>query len=540
MLRAFSVTTKPFRWAPIRFDRINRSGCPVVRLFLLTVCCFIAAEQIASAELIYSKSRRFRIPFQFDQSELKRIGAKEVRLFVSQDNRQWHAVETAALNESRFTFEAPADGVYWFSVKSIAANGAEFPPGPHQASLNVQVDTVAPQLELTLEEVESGRVRLTWLASDEFIDPNSLQLESMEPGANVWHPVAIRGQERGQTSWETEQPGPLQVRGRIADVAGNIGTAAAETTVNGRSSRSMDRLEFGKPVATRMEPLINSEPELATSPALSPSLPTEPTTPLPKLISMRGAPAPINSASSSTGSFGQESLPVLNTISDPIPKSNETKSSSNASLRYLNSLLFRMGYNLQEVGPSGVSQVDLYITEDGGKQWFHYGVDPDRVSPMEISVPKDGEYGFAFRVTNGQGLVPVPPQPGEAPETTVVVDRVAPTATIHPVRYADRKDLNQVLISWTTRETDLAERSVALSYSTTGTGPWIPIQNWQPNAGQLVWTVPSTLNQSFYVRLELRDRAGNVSSAQTDSPFLIDRSQPRARVTEIESLEAAR
>ncbi len=502
------------------------------RFLLLALISFVGVGQIASAELIYSKARRFRIPFQFDQSELARIGAKELRLFVSQDNRQWQVAESAALTETRFNFEAPDDGIYWFSVKSRVASGADYPPGPHQASLNVLVDTEAPKLELQVVEVEPGRVRLSWNAEDRALDSNSLQLEHMEPGSNLWQTVVIRSQERGQTSWTTELTGPIQVRGRVADLAGNVTTATAEVVISGRPNRENEKPDAGKPVAVHPKMIEPSDrPTVPASTASSPVL-----NPTPQFISAKGNGVAITTSSqpplANRPDVATPALPAGANASAPSspPKPNA---------RYMNSLMFRIAYSLQEVGPSGVSQVDLYITENRGQQWFHYGVDPDRVSPMEVTVPHDGEYGFAFRVTNGQGRVATPPQPGDVPDVSIVVDRTAPVVKLNPLRYDEQAEHNQVLISWTTQDNDLADRSISLYYSITAKGPWIPLQNWSPNSGQMVWSVPATLDQPIFVRLDARDFAGNVSSVYTDTPFLIDRSHPRAKVTEIESLDSS-
>lgn len=473
----------------------------------------------ADAEMIYSKSQRFRIPFQFDSGELKRIGAKEVRLYVSRDQEQWTVAETVPLTESRFLFEAPEEGEYWFSVKSRLPRGDDYPPGPHQASLHVKVDVTPPQLELDLREVEPGRVRLSWQASDASLDLSTLQLEFMEPGTNLWQPVAIRSQDRGQTSWTTESAGTIQVRGRVGDLAGNQVLSNTELVLEGPPDRSNERPDVGKPVANNEAMPLFDDSRKNSNPIRIESLPiTAPVKSVPLATSSMSTPAPASPGNQTTEPAG--GTPLRNGV------------------RYLNSLKFRMAYNLQEVGPSGVSQVNLYITENQGSQWFHYGTDPDKTSPMEVSVPNDGEYGLSFRVTNGVGRSPVPPQPGDAPEITIVVDRKPPAAKLHPVRYTDQPELNRVILSWTVQDAHLAERPIALFYSTSPAGPWTPIQDWSPSQGQMNWTVPGNV-ESFHVRLDARDQAGNLTQVISETPFLMDRAQPRAQVTEIESVHSS-
>jgi hypothetical protein len=95
---------------------------------------------------------------------------------------------------------------------------------------------------------------------------------------------------------------------------------------------------------------------------------------------------------------------------------------------------FQIGYNLEGVGPSGVSSVDLYITDDNGATWYHYGSDDDNVSPILVEVPSEGTYGFTLGVRSGAGLSSDPPQNGDAPSIVVVVDQTAPTLELLPVQ----------------------------------------------------------------------------------------------------------
>ncbi len=486
-------------------------------------CTLLAAATIvvswshsAWAEVIYSKSRRFRIPFQFDGSELKRIGAREIRLFASRDAEQWSVVDSVGLTETKFTFEAPDDGIYWFSVKSRAANGYDFPAGPHQPSLHILVDTVQPELSLQVEEIEPGRVRLTWTAADEHIDLNSLQMEFMEPGTSLWQPVAVRSQDRGSTSWTLDKTGNIQIRGRVSDLAGNLTTTHAEAVIAGMPERPNARPDVGKPVAQQMD----------FPPSVLPMPAQQVTQVEPRLISST-ANTPIVRSATELQPLPSTGFPMNTPETGRLPE-----------VRYVNSTMFRIGYHLQEIGPSGISQVDLYITEDDGQKWYHYGLDPDRVSPMEVTIPRDGAYGFSFRVTNGLGRKPIPPQPGEKPEVSMIVDRVAPAVQLDPLSYASPGSDHDVLVSWQIPDQDLADQSVALSYSVSPTGPWIPIFGWERNPGSFTWSVPPTLEQQFHVRLDVRDRAGNIARVISQKPFQIDRAQPRARVTEIHSLEA--
>ena len=85
----------------------------------------------------------------------------------------------------------------------------------------------------------------------------------------------------------------------------------------------------------------------------------------------------------------------------------------------VNNRIFELEYQVDDVGPSGISAVDLFVTEDNGKQWFRYGNDSDRRSPFSVDTMAEGTFGFAVRVRNGVGVADIPPQPGTEPEIKI-------------------------------------------------------------------------------------------------------------------------
>lgn len=468
--------------------------------------------QTAQAELVYSKSRRFRIPFQFDASEIKRLGSREVQLYVSRDGGEhWKLVEGISPDTGKFTFEASEDGVYWFSVKTVAGSGLIYPAGPHQSSLNVLVDSTPPQLNLQLTEIEPGRVKLSWSAQDDHLDVSSLKLEYRDSSSEIWNVVAVRTQAYGQTTWTTGGNNSVQVRGQVSDLTGNQAQSDASCDMVTPVPRE-EKSDYGRPVAgeSMQTPTLNEQPT-TTQPVLTPRLTSAPA---------RNETLAVQNAASNI-----PATPPAADQSSPLPVRGILK---------VNSDTFRIAYNLDGLGPSGVKQVDLYITEDNGQRWFYYGHDPDRVSPMEVTVPRDGEYGLAFRVTNGVGRVDIPPQPGDKPEVRISVDRSPPIVTMKPLEPGQDQEAHCAIITWSAVDQDLAERPIALFYSMAATGPWEPIPGWHPNTGRFVWKLPPTLDQPFYVRLDARDQAGNITKAYSEKPFVVDRATPRARVTEVE------
>jgi beta-lactamase regulating signal transducer with metallopeptidase domain len=89
-----------------------------------------------------SETRRFRLPMQVEPERKKDI--KALLLFVSSDQgKTWTQHAEATPDQDAFTFVAPRDGLYWFIVCTVDAQGRRSPADLHQAApgLQVLVDT---------------------------------------------------------------------------------------------------------------------------------------------------------------------------------------------------------------------------------------------------------------------------------------------------------------------------------------------------------------------------------------------------------------
>ena len=203
--------------------------------------------------------------------------------------------------------------------------------------------------------------------------------------------------------------------------------------------------------------------------------------------------------------------------------------------RIVNARRFQVGYTIDDVGPSGIGAVELFITQDQGRKWWKYGDDPDRRSPFEVEVPQDGEYGFAIRVRSGVGLTNDPPLPGESPAIVVAVDQTPPTVELLSAQQGVGAASNRVQVRWRIADEHLASKPVAVYYSPTRAGPWEPLSGWQDDQGSFEWTVAPGSPPQFYVRVMVRDVAGNTAKAESSQPILVDLSRPTARIVDVET-----
>lgn len=491
-----------------------------------------------ASQTIHTARPKFRIPFQFDAEEMARLGAVEIRLFVSTDRgRHWQHAQSVAPGEGRFTFEATSEGEFWFAVRTVDGNGQLHPPGPPQSGLQVVVDQTQPQINIRVREVRPGEVELTWQASDDNLDVNTLALEFLDPGATDWQAVNVTPAESGQTTWTVASTGRVFVRATVSDRAGNSATAEATTgEIGGAPAQpagqpNNNRPDFSRPVAG---PPAASQPNVALdeAPVVIPDG-GDLLTPL--------APGPVATSVTSRTVSGPNQTPVVVESPEafrPDAAAPDTATSPVAT-RHVRTRSFSVQYELEDVGPSGVSSVDLYITENNGFKWFYYGPDEDRRSPIAVEVPRDGAYGFALRVRSGAGLVQEPPQPGDSPAFVVIVDRQPPQAELGRVAAGQGADRDEINIEWTVRDEQLVARPVRLSWAPAREGPWRPITDWIPNSGRYQWQVDEQALTSVFLRLEARDAAGNLTRTDSTTPLVLDSSRPTARFTDIESASPA-
>lgn len=510
---------------------------------------------------IATNKNRFRIPFKFDSVALQRMNARELQLHVSTDRGlTWNLTQTLAPDGGKFEYEAPSDGEYWFAVKTLDGRNQLHPQvGSYETGLIVVVDTAQPLLDVKLQQVGPGRVQLSWQAADANLDASTLKLEYFQPGSEAWDVVEVAPRASGQTTWNVAQPGKVTVRGTIADSATNVGRGESQLQV------AADGEPISKPKPARRVPIAGLEDggeqaaldfnrapatqrfqpdDLADSrpPVLSPAVELPPVggsyngpviTPFGG-TTFQNAPEKFVSGNSVTkpeitqDRWNSNPEPVF-TQPMPVPRTVVGRQ------RVVNTRKFQVGYKVEDVGPSGIGGVEMFITQDNGQKWWKYGEDADQRSPFDVEVPQDGEYGFAIRVRSGAGLVNEPPQRGEAPSIVVAVDQTPPALELLPVQQGQGATANQLRIRWRVRDDHPAEKSVSLYYASNRNGPWEPISAWKEDGGSFDWTVGPGVPSQLFLRVIARDSAGNVSKAETSTPIVVDLSRPSARIVDVET-----
>lgn len=483
---------------------------------------------------VHTNRPRFRIPYRYDPAEMQRLRAKEIVLYQSVDQgRNWNAVQRVAPKTGGFKFEAPKNGEYWFAVRTLDVNNRLHPGGNVvQPGLKVVVDTTRPVITVNLRSLGNGRVELDWQADDTNLDTTKLRIEYRSPGSTVWQMVGVVPKAAGRTSWDVTATGLLSVRGTITDRAGNTGSTEAQLDVMGATS-PRSRPDFRQPIAQGAPDNRLSQADLPDSYPSTRTLGQNPDVSSsdqgPQFNAVKDSATNRPDLLSGRYDDPMDSTATATATATSVPR----KASQQKAVR---THQFQLGYKLEDVGPSGVAAVELYITQDGGRKWWLYGKDEDRKSPFDVEVPGDGQYGFAIRVRSGAGLRDEAPQPGEQPSIAVNVDGTSPVVHLLPIQQGTGASANTLTIKWTLRDENPDDHPIHLSYAANPNGPWEPISGWIADRGQHTWKVQPGVPPRIYLRVMAKDAAGNMSQVVTPQPVVVDLSRPSARITDIEAV----
>ncbi|MFO0969477.1 MAG: hypothetical protein U0793_28295 [Gemmataceae bacterium] len=195
-----------------------------------------------------------------------------------------------------------------------------------------------------------------------------------------------------------------------------------------------------------------------------------------------------------------------------------------------------LNYELKDVGPSGVSVVELWYTMDG-RSWNKYpvkfGEDPTQKN-IAFDVVGEGLYGITLVAKSGVGLGERPPQAGDRPQIWIEVDLTKPDVRLQNVMVGQGPEKGKLFITWMARDKNMARDPITLSYAESPSGPWTPIASKLANTGRHIWTMPERVPYQFYLKVEAIDQAGNIGEAVTESLIRVDLAQPKVRILNVE------
>ena len=262
-----------------------------------------------------------------------------------------------------------------------------------------------------------------------------------------------------------------------------------------------------------------------------------------------------NSPSTATG-VGNPVFPATNpgSLDSPIAVGTGSRTNTVAEsigVKFINYLRFDLQYQVDN-GPSGVKQIDLYVTRDGGRSWLKWSQHDGRESPLRVALDQrlnpqtEGDYGFRLVPVSGAGLSEGPPTPGTPPELQVHVDLTPPMIKVYAPT-ADPNLRNTLVLHWEATDRNFGPDPIAIEWSEHPSGPWKPVVSGEgivpvvagqgvnapriANTGQFTWALPPSLNtHRVYLKFTAWDAAGNRSEVVTPSPVLVDLTRPKATI----------
>lgn len=207
----------------------------------------------------------------------------------------------------------------------------------------------------------------------------------------------------------------------------------------------------------------------------------------------------------------------------------------------------KLEFEVTKSGSSGIGSVEVFVTLDDGLTWALGVSEPVVSGPgdlatvvpqrMGVMLPLSQEgviYGFTLVVKSKAGLGRPAPQRGEPPQIRVELDSTHPEATLlSAIAEPSRRDA--LILSWKAGDRNLANLPIQLEWAERRDGPWHPISEVDlPNTGRHIWVVPSQVPPCVYMRLLVKDKAGNIAIAQTPDPLLVDLNVPEFQVLGIQ------
>jgi hypothetical protein len=200
------------------------------------------------------------------------------------------------------------------------------------------------------------------------------------------------------------------------------------------------------------------------------------------------------------------------------------------NIRDTNSRRFELDYVVETAVDVGLARVALWYTKDQGHSWTLYGEDTDQVSPFLVEMNEDGVFGFKIVAEAQHGVTSGAPKAGVPADIWIRIDATPPTGRISTARFGRGESLGALQIFWESHDDLPATGPVTLLYGETAQGPWRVIADGLQPQGQYDWRVGANVPAEIYLRLEVRDQAGNITSDTLRDPIASNGLAPQSAI----------
>lgn len=526
-----------------------------------TLACLLLTANADAPEAWHYNDKQLQIPIRINPE--RQADIRELVLFVSRDEgKTWQEAVKAKPDQEGFPFLAAQDGPYWFKVAIVNQQGVQEPADINQAPVGQRliIDTIKPAVKIQSAERSGGEVIVRWDAQDANADMTTVKLEyrtaTSAPG--LWSPAPILPTQR-ETRFSVVSQDAVSIRLTMKDLAGNEGFDKYEltgagalpggNTVTGYSPPAPSPLPHDvkpggdpNPYLLNQGPGFNSNVQVPPGPNHTQPLETQSVVPI---------------VASGTDTINANTTPLNPNVTTTNPPVGEQPSPNNIyssnplpgpvpPTRVINQMQVKLEFEVTDVGPSGLGTVDVFLTTDGGRTWERFLADARPVFPstgnvpsgqpvqgaVVLNLPREGfTYGIWLVVKSRAGLGITPPQPGDTPQMMVEVDTAMPEAQLYRPT-ADPSNPDALMLKWAAKDRKLANNPISMEWAASREGPWQFIGGPElPNTGTYSWSPPRDIPPHVFLKLTVRDSAGNTAVAVTPQPVLVDLKRPKARIT---------
>jgi len=182
------------------------------------------------AEPRYVNSKR--ISLNYEIKEEGPSGTSAVELWVTRDGNSWDKLKDDTSHQPPLVVEVKDEGLYGFTLVVRSGVGlSERPPrGGDAPQVWVKVDLREPVVAFVHAEVDpgpdTGKLTITWKATDENLSRDPITLSYSENPEGPWKQIVAGQPNFGSYVWRMPPSGiPYQfyVQVEAADKAGNVG-----------------------------------------------------------------------------------------------------------------------------------------------------------------------------------------------------------------------------------------------------------------------------------------------------------------------------
>jgi hypothetical protein len=514
-----------------------------------------------------------RLPIEIENAQRAKL---QGLVLYMKDSPQgaWTKIDQGPAQQTEFIVQAPHQGEYWFRIVAIDVQGRSHPADLNkdlQDAVVVVVDLLPPSIDIRFAGVTNEGTLVQCEVRD--ANPDPLQTHFFYQTQNqVWQPLDPVPGRNGLYCIPQQAVLTNLIKVTAFDLAhntttrtcnlGELAQAAGQGPAPGRQLPVIPPVMGPgsiapppNPGAMAQSPYAPPAPSQIQTPFVTPPAPPAPPTrqtggsvtivqatapgeevrPQHETNTARPRP-PVGGVAEPAGTSTMHPAAT----SDPAPSTTAgtlSRQSTTPSQIVGNPTVF-LNYEIENQGASGVGKIEIWATGDQCRTWTKMVDDPSHKNPAELRFPGEGLFGVKLVAANGRGYGAEPPQSGDPADCWIEVDMTKPRAEIVAVQAGTGPDAGILTVFWKAEDKNLASDGIDLLFSATSDGPWTTIAKGVHNdkgiEGQYRWTPPSQAGAQSFLRLVVRDKAGNTAISQTVQPIpLDDLSRPRVHVLNV-------